>query len=78
MKLKNVYMGEKSGRWSGRVRFFVGNRDNVGKCQRFAGSGRLGSGPRKVTRGQLCGPVGVQEAPLNGNCGSKGAKSDIY
>ena len=26
----------------------------VGSGQHFAGSGRVGSGPRKVTRGQLC------------------------
>ena len=37
---------------SGRVRLFVGNRGS-GSGQRFAGSGWVGSGPRKVTRGQL-------------------------
>ena len=43
-------MGEGSGRGSGRVRLFVGNRGSgrVGSTFR-----RVGSGPRKVTRGQL-------------------------
>ena len=38
-------MGEGSGRGSGRVRLFVGNRwsGRVGSGQRFAGSGRVGS-----------------------------------
>ena len=44
-------MGEGSSRGSGRVRLFVGNRGSgrVGSTFR-----RVGSGPRKVTRGQLC------------------------
>ena len=43
-------MGEGSGRGSGRVRLFVSNRGSgrVGSTFR-----RVGSGPRKVTRGQL-------------------------
>ena len=44
-------MGEGSGHGSGRVRLLVSNRGSgrVGSGQRFVGSGR-----RKVTRGQLC------------------------
>ena len=46
IQLKNIHIGKGSGRRSGRVRLFVGNR---GSGQRFGGSGL-----RKVTRGQLC------------------------
>ena len=42
-------MEEGSGRGSGRVRFFSAIVGWVGSGQRFAVSG-----PRKVTRGQLC------------------------
>ena len=52
MKLKNVHMGEGSGRGSGRVRLFVGNRGS-GRVGSTFRTGRVGSGPRKVTRGQL-------------------------
>ena len=38
------------GRAAGRVRLFVGN---LGSGQRFVGLGRVESGPRKVTHGQL-------------------------
>ena len=43
-------MGEGSGRGSGRVRLFVGNRVS-GRV--YVSLGRVGSGSRKVTRGQL-------------------------
>ena len=45
-------MGEGSGRGSGRVRLFVGNRGS-GRVGSTFRPGRVGSGPRKVTRGQL-------------------------
>ena len=46
-------MGEGSGQGSGRIGsdFLSAIAGRVGSGQRFAGSG-----PRKVTRGQLCGP----------------------
>ena len=44
-------MGGGSGRGSGRVRLFVGNR---GSGRVNISPGLLVSGPRKVTRGQLC------------------------
>ena len=45
--------GEGSGRGSGRVRIFVGNRGSGRVRSTFR---RVGLGPRKVTlaRGQLC------------------------
>ena len=48
--MKTIHIGEGSGRGSGRVRLFVGNRGSgrVGSTFR-----RVGSGPRKVTRWQL-------------------------
>ena len=44
-------MREGSGRGSGRVRLFVSNRGPGRVGSTFC---RVGSGPRKVTRGQLC------------------------
>ena len=48
-------MGEGSGRGSGWVGsdFLSAIAGRVGSGQCFAGSGRVESGPRKVTRGQL-------------------------
>ena len=41
------------GRAAGRVGSNICRQSRFGSGQRFAGLGRVGSGPRKVTRGQL-------------------------
>ena len=51
IQLKTTDMGEGLGRGSGRVRLFVRNRGSGRVGSKFR---RVGSGPRKVTRGQLC------------------------
>ena len=55
IQLKTIHIGEGSGRGSGRVGsdFVVGNRGSSGRVRVNVSPGRVGSGPRKVTRGQL-------------------------
>ena len=58
-------MGEGSGRGSGRVGSDFLSQSRVGSGRVNVSPGRVGSGPRKVTRGQLWIPLKIHLAKLH-------------